>query len=228
VVEALFLAVERAQDEARAAVLHGVGKHFCAGLDLAEHAEKPLMAAVQGSRRWHRVFDAIERGGIPFVCAMQGAVVGGGFELAAAAQVRVADATAFFGLPEGQRGIFVGGGGSVRIARLIGAQRMADMMLTGRTVAPVQMEHWGGVSYVVPEGQALTRALELAQAAASNAPMSNCAILNALPRIRDMSSEDGLFVESLMSSLTSITPEAKGRLRDFLERRTARLEAPEE
>jgi enoyl-CoA hydratase/carnithine racemase len=138
----------------------------------------------------------------------------------------VADSTAFFGLPEGQRGIFVGGGGAVRIARLIGAQRMSDMMLTGRTVSPDQMERWGGVSYVVPEGEALTRAIALAQAAATNAPMSNYAILNALPRIRDMSSEDGLFVESLMSSLTSVTPEAQERLRDFLEKRTARLQAP--
>jgi enoyl-CoA hydratase/carnithine racemase len=102
------------------------------------------------------------------------------------------------------------------------------MMLTGRTVSPDQMEQWGGVSYVVPEGQALTRAIELAKAAATNAPMSNYAILNALPRIRDMSSEDGLFVESLMSSLTSVTPEAKDRLRDFLEKRTARLQAPKE
>jgi enoyl-CoA hydratase/carnithine racemase len=226
VVEALHLAVERAQDEAKAAVLWGEGKHFCSGLDLAEHAEKPLIAAVQGSRRWHRVFDGIERGGIPFVAALQGAVVGGGFELAAAAHIRVADATAFFGLPEGQRGIFVGGGGSVRIARLIGAQRMGDMMLTGRTVSPQQMEVWGGVSYVVDAGQALTRAIELATAAAGNAAMSNYAIINALPRIRDMSSEDGLFVESLMSSLTSATPEATERLRAFLEKRVAKLEAP--
>lgn len=226
VVEALHLAIERAQDEAKAAVLWGEGKHFCAGLDLAEHAEKPLIAAVKGSRRWHRVFDGIERGGIPFVAALQGAVVGGGFELAAAAHVRVADATAFFGLPEGQRGIFVGGGGSVRIARLIGAQRMGDMMLTGRTVSPTQMEVWGGVSYVVEAGQSLTRALELATVAASNAAMSNYAIINALPRIRDMSSEDGLFVESLMSSLTSATPEATERLRAFLDKRVAKLEAP--
>lgn len=226
VVEALNTAVERAQTEARAAVIHGHGTHFCAGLDLAEHMEKPLIAAVQGSRRWHRIFDGIERGAIPFICAMQGAVVGGGFELAASAHIRVADSTAFFGLPEGQRGIFVGGGGAVRIARLIGAQRMSDMMLTGRTVSPDQMERWGGVSYVVPEGEALTRAIALAQAAATNAPMSNYAILNALPRIRDMSSEDGLFVESLMSSLTSVTPEAQERLRDFLEKRTARLQAP--
>ncbi|WP_137109230.1 crotonase/enoyl-CoA hydratase family protein [Rhodobacter sp. SY28-1] len=228
VVEALHLAVERAQDEAKAAVLWGEGKHFCAGLDLAEHAEKPLIAAVKGSRRWHRVFDGIERGGIPFVAALQGGVVGGGFELAAAAHVRVADATAFFGLPEGQRGIFVGGGGSVRIARLIGAQRMGDMMLTGRTVSPQQMEVWGGVSYVVEAGQALTRAIELATVAASNAAMSNYAIINALPRIRDMSSEDGLFVESLMSSLTSVTPEATERLRAFLDKRVAKLEAPKE
>ena len=228
VVEALFLAVERAQDEAKAAVIHGAGPHFCAGLDLAEHAEKPLIAAVQGSRRWHRIFDAIERGGIPFVVALQGAVVGGGFELAAAAQVRVADETAFFGLPEGTRGIFVGGGGSVRIARLIGTQRMGDMMLTGRTVSPLQMEQWGVVSYVVPAGQALDKAIALAQAAAQNAPMSNYAIINALPRIRDMSSEDGLFVESLMSALTSVTPEATERLRAFLEKRTAKLAAPKE
>ncbi|MFN4155853.1 MAG: crotonase/enoyl-CoA hydratase family protein [Paracoccaceae bacterium] len=227
VVEALHLAVERAQTEAKAAVIFGTGTHFCAGLDLAEHMEKPLIDAVRGSRRWHRVFDGIERGSIPFVMAMQGAVVGGGFELAAAAHIRVADSTAFFGLPEGQRGIFVGGGGSVRIARLIGAQRMADMMLTGRTVSPAQMEVWGGLSYVVPEGQALDRALELAQVAAQNAAMSNYAIINALPRIRDMSSEDGLFVESLMSSLTSSTPDAKERLRDFLEKRTARLRAPD-
>jgi enoyl-CoA hydratase/carnithine racemase len=228
VVESIAAAVELAQVEAKAAVLFGEGKHFCAGLDLAEHVEKPLIAAVQGSRRWHRIFDMIERGAIPFVVALKGAVVGGGFELAAAAHVRVADETAFFGLPEGTRGIFVGGGGSVRIARLIGAQRMTDMMLTGRTVSPTQMEQWGGVSYVVPEGQALEKAIALAKTAAQNAPMSNYAIINALPRIRDMSSEDGLFVESLMSSLTSVTPEATERLRAFLEKRTEKLAAPKE
>jgi enoyl-CoA hydratase/carnithine racemase len=228
VVEQIFTAVEMAQTQARAAVIFGAGPHFCAGLDLAEHAEKSLIAAVQGSRRWHRIFDSIERGVIPFVAALQGAVVGGGFELAAASHIRVADDSAFFGLPEGTRGIFVGGGGSVRIARLIGSQRMTDMMLTGRTVSPLQMEQWGGVSYVVPLGQALDKAIDLAKAAAQNAPMSNYAILNALPRIRDMSSEDGLFVESLMSALTSATPEAAERLRAFLDKRTEKLAAPKE
>lgn len=226
VVEALHAAVERAASEARAAVLLGEGPHFCAGLDLAEHAEKSLGAAVQGSRRWHRVFDGIERGAIPFVAALQGAVVGGGFELAAAAHLRVADATAFFALPEGTRGIFTGGGGSVRIARLIGTQRMADMMLTGRSVGPEQMEAWGGVSYVVPAGGAVARAMELARAAAANAPMSNFAIIEALPRIRDMAADDGLFVESLMSAIASATPEAAERLRAFIEKRAAKVAPP--
>ncbi|GGL53323.1 crotonase/enoyl-CoA hydratase family protein [Wenxinia marina] len=228
VVAALTEAVVRASSEAKAAVLTGRGPHFCAGLDLAEHVEKPLIEAVKGSRTWHRSFDLIERGAIPFVAAMQGAVVGGGFELAAAAQIRVAESGAFFGLPEGQRGIFVGGGGSVRIARLIGAHRMADMMLTGRTVGAAEMERWGGVNYVTGEGEALDKAVALAERMAENAEMSNYAVLNALPRIRDMSSEDGLFVESIMSALTTATPEAEARLRAFLEKRAGKVEAPKD
>jgi enoyl-CoA hydratase/carnithine racemase len=227
VVEALAEAVVRASDEAKAAVIHGHGPHFCAGLDLAEHVEKPVLGAVKGSRRWHRVFDLIERGTIPVVSALNGAVVGGGFELAASTHIRVAEETAFFALPEGSRGIFVGGGGSVRIARLIGAARMGDMMLTGRVLKAAEMERWGGVSYVVAEGEALAKAVELAAATATNAEMSNYAILNALPRIRDMSSEDGLFLESIMSALTSATPEAGERLRAFLEKRAAKVARPE-
>jgi enoyl-CoA hydratase/carnithine racemase len=73
-------------------------------------------------------------------------VVGGGLELAAATHLRVADATAFFALPEGQRGIFVGGGGSVRAARLMGVARMTDMMLTGRVASAEEAERWSRAS----------------------------------------------------------------------------------
>lgn len=225
-VEAIHEAVQRAQKEARAGVIFGHGKHFCAGLDLAEHSEKPLFEAVKGSRRWHAVFDGIERGTIPFVAAISGAAVGGGFELAASTQVRVADQTAFFALPEGQRGIFVGGGGSVRIARLIGAARMGDMMLTGRALKATEAEAWGGVSYVVPEGEALNRAVALAEQMATNAEFTNYAIINALPRIADMSSEDGLFAESMVASLATMTDDAKDRLRAFLEKRAAKVQDP--
>lgn len=225
-VEAIHDAVLRASPEAKAGVIHGHGTHFCAGLDLSEHSEKPLFEAVKGSRRWHAVFDAIERGTIPFVSAISGAAVGGGFELAAATAIRVAETNAFFALPEGQRGIFVGGGGSVRIARLIGPARMGDMMLTGRVLDAVTMEAWGGVSYVVEPGESVDKAVELAERMAGNAEFTNYAILNALPRIADMSSEDGLFTESMVASLATMTPEAKQRLKDFLEKRAAKVEAP--
>ena len=225
-VEAIHDAVTRASTEASAAVIHGHGPHFCAGLDLSEHSEKPLFEAVKGSRRWHAVFDGIERGTIPFVSALSGATVGGGFELAAATHIRVADSTAFFALPEGQRGIFVGGGGSVRIARLIGPARMGDMMLTGRVLDAAEMERWGGVTYLAEEGGALERAKAIARRMAENAEFTNYAIINALPRIADMSSEDGLFTESMVSALATMTDDARDRLRAFLEKRAAKVVAP--
>ncbi|MGP6087975.1 crotonase/enoyl-CoA hydratase family protein [Antarctobacter jejuensis] len=220
-------AIARATSEARAAVIHGHGKHFCAGLDLAEHSEKPLFEAVKGSRLWHRTFETIEMGEIPVISAITGAAVGGGFELAASTHVRVAEESAFFALPEGQRGIFLGGGGSVRIGRLIGPARVGDMMLTGRSVNAADMERWGGVSYVVPDGQALTKARDLAARVATNAPFTNYAVMNALPRIADMSADSGLFSEAMVASLASMTPEAQQRLRDFLEKRAAKVQAPD-
>src|SRR6185312_9612369 len=115
------------------------------------------------------IFDIIQRGPIPFVAAMHGAVVGGGLELATAAHIRVADETAFFGLPEGQRGIFVGGGGSVRIQRVIGYTVMCDLMLTGRLLNAQEAKENYIAQYVVPAGQALAKAKELGQRIAQNA-----------------------------------------------------------
>ena len=225
-VETIARAVERAQSEAKAAVLFGHGDHFCAGLDLAEHVKKTPIEGVRGSRRWHAVFAGIEHGTIPWFSALHGAVIGGGLELAASTHVRVADKTAFFALPEGQRGIFVGGGGSVRVARLTGGARMTDMMLTGRVAAADEAERWNLAQYVVDAGTAVEKAVELAQKAASNAEISNYAVINALPRIQDMAKEDGLFVESFISSFTATSPEAEERLRAFLEKRVAKVKAP--
>lgn len=226
-VEAIAEAVLRAGREAKAGVIFGHGDHFCAGLDLSEHVEKTQFEGVVGSRRWHAVFSLIEQGSIPWFSALHGAVVGGGLELASSTHVRVADEGAFFALPEGQRGIFVGGGGSVRTARLMGVARMSDMMLTGRVVKAAEAERWNLVQYVVPAGEALAKAEQLARAAAGNAPLSNYAVINALPRIQDMARDDGLFVESIVSAFTASSPEAEARLRAFLEKRAARLAVPD-
>lgn len=225
-VEAIGRAVTLAASEAKVAVLYGHGDHFCAGLDLAEHAKKTPFEGVLGSRRWHAVFDTIQRGPIPFVSALHGAVVGGGLELASSTHIRVADNSAFFALPEGQRGIFVGGSGSVRIARLMSAARMTDLMLTGRVLSAEEGERFNLVQYVVDKGEALAKAKELAGKIAANAPLSNYAVMQALPRIQDMSQDDGLFLESLMAAFTQTDPEAQARLDAFVQKRAARLNVP--
>jgi enoyl-CoA hydratase/carnithine racemase len=128
-IEAFFAALP---DAIKAVVLAGEGEHFCAGLDLAELTSRDIARGIAHSRSWHRAFERIEFGKAPVVAVLHGAVVGGGLEIAAACHIRVAEASAYYALPEGSRGIFVGGGGAVRLPRLIGTARMMDMMLTGR------------------------------------------------------------------------------------------------
>ena len=134
--DALILALrntfENLPSTVRAAVIDGEGPHFCAGLDLSEVTDRSTAEAVLHSRAWHDCFERIQYGRVPVIAVLHGAVVGGGLELAAAAHLRVAERSSFYGLPEGTRGIFVGGGGSVRISCLIGVALMTDMMLTGR------------------------------------------------------------------------------------------------
>jgi len=210
-------------DAARAVVLSGEGDHFCAGLDLAEVSERSVAEGILHSRSWHAAFERVQFGRVPVVVVLHGAVVGGGLELAASCHVRVAESSAFYGLPEGQRGLFVGGGGSARIPRLIGTARMTDMMLTGR-VYDAHEGHAIGIShYLVQPGEGLARALALAERIAANAPLSNFAVMHALPRIADMAQDEGLFVESLMAAIASGDEAAKLRVRAFLEGRAAKV-----
>lgn len=204
-------------DPVRAVVVSGEGSHFCAGLDLSELVERDIGSGVLHSRMWHAAFDAVQFGRVPVVAALHGAVVGGGLELATACHIRVAEASTYYGLPEGQRGIFVGGGGSARIPRLIGVARMTDLMMTGRVYDAAEGLGVGLSQYVVADGEGLAKAIALAERIASNAPMSNFAVMHALPRIADQSQSDGLFTESLMAAVAESTPEAQVRLRAFLE-----------
>ncbi|CAM4150253.1 crotonase/enoyl-CoA hydratase family protein [Comamonas aquatilis] len=207
----------------RAAVVDGDGPHFCAGLDLSELSERDASQGVLHSRMWHDALQQLQFGAVPVVAALHGAVVGGGLELASACHIRVADSSTFFALPEGSRGIFVGGGGSVRIPRLIGASRMADMMFTGRVYNAEDGERIGLAQYVVPEGQALVKAVELALRIAENAPMTNYALMHALPRIAEQPADQGLMTEALMAAVAQSAPEAKHRLQDFLVGRAAKV-----
>jgi (methylthio)acryloyl-CoA hydratase len=206
-----------------AVVLAAEGDHFCAGLDLAELTERSTVEGAQHSMMWHRAFERVEFGRVPVVSVLQGAVVGGGLELACATHIRVAETSAYFALPEGQRGIFVGGGASVRVPRLIGVARMADMMLTGRVYTAEEGYAAGLTQYLVGPGEGLDRAVELGRRIAANAPITNFAVLHALPRIAEANPREGFLLESLMAAVAQGSDEAKQRLREFLAGRAKKV-----
>lgn len=220
---ALRDAFESLPDAVRAAVVDGEGPHFCAGLDLSELKERDAGQGMKHSRMWHAALERVQYGPVPVIAALHGAVVGGGLELASACHIRVADASTFYALPEGSRGIFVGGGGSVRIPKLIGVARMTDMMLTGRVYNAEDGERAGFAQYLVPEGTAFDKALELARRVAQNAPLTNYALMHALPRIAEQPADQGFFTEALIAGIAQSAPEAKERVRDFLEGRAAKV-----
>ena len=207
----------------RAAVIDGEGDHFCAGLDLSELKERDAGQGMHHSRSWHAALERLQFGPVPVIAALHGAVVGGGLELASACHIRVADESTFYALPEGSRGIFVGGGGSVRIPKLIGVARMTDMMLTGRVYNAVDGEKAGFAQYLVPAGQAFDKAFELAQRVAQNAPLTNYALMHALPRIAEQSADHGLFTEAMMAAIAQSAPEAKERVKAFLDGKAAKV-----
>lgn len=205
--------------ETRAIVVSGNGGHFSSGLDLSQHVAREPLEVMAHSRNWHRVMARIAQSQVPVIAAMSGAVMGGGLEFGAACHVRVAEETVRFQMPEGLRGIFVGGGGSVRISRLIGPDRLTEMMLTGRTYSGIEGERLGLAHHVVPEGQALQKAFELAERIAKNSPTINGFIIQAIAQIGTMPPEAGLYAESLTAALSQTGPDAEEGLRAFLEKR---------
>lgn len=207
----------------RAIVMRGAGGHFSSGLDLSEQVEREPEQVMRHSRGWHRIMDQIQFSGVPVVAVLEGAVMGGGLEIASAAHVRVAEPSALFRLPEGKRGIFVGGGATVRVGRIIGADRMTEMMLTGRTYDAQDGYRLGLAHHLVDEGQGYAKAIELAQEIAGNAALVNYLIIQSIARIGSMSHDDGLYTESLSAALSQSGADAREGLKAFLEKRQPRF-----
>lgn len=208
----------------KAVVLAGSGDHFCAGLDLIEHhdADRSPADFMHVCLRWHEAFNKMEYGGVPVIAALQGAVVGGGLELASSAHIRVMDQTTYFALPEGQRGLFTGGGATIRVTDLVGKSRMIDMMLTGRVYQGQEAVDLGLAQYIV-EGSTLEKAKELASAAASNLPLSNFAICSAVSHMQNMSAMDAAYAEAVVAGVVNTQPEARARLAAFADKSAARV-----
>jgi len=208
-------------------VIHGAGNDFCAGLDLNELKETTTAESFETSIIGQRLNDTVQFCKVPVIAVLHGAVIGGGLELAASAHIRIAEKTAYYALPEGTRGIFLGSGGSVRLPRLIGAATVIDMMLSGRVYEAEEAHTLLRLTqYLVEPGQGLEKAVALAKKIARNAPLANFAIIQSIPRIVEQDPQAGLFTEMLMVGVAQGDDDAKARLRDFLERKANKVARP--
>ncbi|MBV7392945.1 crotonase/enoyl-CoA hydratase family protein [Mameliella sediminis] len=212
------------RDGVRAVVLTGAGDHFCAGLDLVEHwkADRSPDEFMHVCLRWHEAFNKMEYGGVPVIAALKGAVVGGGLELASAAHVRVMDQSTYFALPEGQRGIFTGGGATIRVSDLIGKSRMIDMILMGRVYQGQEAVDLGLAQYIT-DGSSFDMAVELADRAAANLPLTNFAICSAVSHLNNMSAMDAAYAEAVVAGVVNTQPAARERLEAFANKTGARV-----
>lgn len=218
-----FFASLAHKPEIRAVILRGSGEHFCAGLDLKEHhqEDRGAEAFMRLCLRWHEAFNKMEYSGVPIIAALTGAVVGGGLELASAAHIRVADQHTYFALPEGQRGLFTGGGATIRVAGLIGKARMIDMMLTGRLYNAEEGQKIGLCQYVVEDS--LAKARDLAAICVANPPLSNFAVCSAIAHFGNMSGLDAAYAESAIAGIVNTQPASRERLAAFANKTAARV-----
>jgi enoyl-CoA hydratase/carnithine racemase len=223
VVDALEGFFEAIPEEVRCVILSGEGGNFSAGLDLSEHVQRQGEAVLHHSRNWHRVMELIQFSGVPVVALLTGAVMGGGLEIASACHVRIAEGECQFRLPEGQRGIFVGGGATARLSRIIGPDRLTEMMLTGRTYDTAQALQFGLAHYRAQLGEGLDLARDLAGRISANSRLVNYLVVQGVSRIADMPQTSGLFAESLAAALSTTSADATEGLEAFLEKRTPKF-----
>lgn len=185
----------------RCAILTGAGGTFCSGADL-----KAMAAGNQGSEKWKHRFEEDPdlhwkallrhyRLRKPLVAAVEGFAVAGGTEILQATDIRVAAETAIFGVTEVTRGLFPLGGSTVRLRRQIPYTLAADILLTGRHVKAPEAKEIGLVSHLVPHGQALEKAREIAAAICANGPLAVQAVLRSLRETEGMPEVDALKLE---------------------------------
>jgi enoyl-CoA hydratase/carnithine racemase len=199
------------------AVLAGEGDHFCAGADLKAHRDSGHRRPEGGITRGYSTTK-------PIIAALQGAVFGGGLELALCADIRIADETARLGQLEVRWGLMPGAGGTQRLPRLIGHALAAELIFTGDPVDAVRAERIGLVNKVVPAGEARKAALEMAQRITERAPLAVRRAKEAMVRGAGMPLEDALRLETLTANLLAGTEDMGEGRQAFAEKRPPKFQ----
>ncbi|MEO6988827.1 MAG: crotonase/enoyl-CoA hydratase family protein [Aquihabitans sp.] len=210
--------------ELRVGILTGAGGDFCSGMDLKALAtgfsdEEMARMAEDPDLHWKALLRHA-RPSKPIVAAVEGYCVAGGTEILQATEIRVAGESAQLGVAEVQRGLFPLGGSTVRLQRQIAFTNAADLLLTGRLISAAEAKDMGLIGHVVPDGQALVKAREIAERIAVNGPLAVAAVLRSMRETAAMTEADGLARElEIGEPIIFGTNDAKEGPRAFKEKR---------
>ncbi len=213
--------------ELRVGILTGKGDTFCAGMDLAEIGR--MRAGVVDNEWLQRLKDEPNvifgawlktfRPGKPIILAAEGFARAGGTEILQGTDIRVAGESAVFGVTEVQRGLFPMAGSAVRLRRQMGYAVAAEMLLAGDDLPAARAHELGLINHVVPDGEALAKAREIADRIARNGPLAVKAILETLRRTEAMPEEDAFTIERELGGAVMMSKDAAEGPKAFLEKR---------
>jgi enoyl-CoA hydratase len=206
----------------RVCILTGAGGAFCAGADLKAMTRSHPGDAFKSGELDLSVIDALLKGRRltkPLIAAVEGPAIAGGTEILQATDIRVAGESARFGVSEARWGLFPLGGSAVRLPRQIPYTVAADLLLTGRHISAAEALRIGLIGHVVPDGQALAKALEIAAAIAANGPVAVRAILRTIRETEGMPENEAFAVEAGIGMAVFASEDAKEGPRAFSEKR---------
>jgi enoyl-CoA hydratase len=210
-----------ADPDIRAAILTGAGGAFCAGADLkamtqshpGDNAKSMDLSVIESLLKGRRLTK-------PLIAAVEGPAIAGGTEILQATDIRVAGESARFGVSEARWGLFPLGGSAVRLVRQIPYTVAADLLLTGRHVKALEALALGLIGHVVPDGQALDKALEIADLIAANGPLAVQAILRTIRETEGMPENDAFRIDAKLGIAVFQSEDAKEGPRAFADKRT--------
>ena len=211
-----------ADPDVRACVLTGAGGAFCAGADLKAMTRSHPGDQFRGGGMDLSVIESLLKGRRltkPLIAAVEGPAIAGGTEILQACDIRVAGESARFGVSEARWGLFPLGGSAVRLVRQIPYTVAADLLLTGRHITAAEALSIGLIGHVVPDGQALDRALEIAAAIAANGPIAVRAILQVIRDTEGMPENEAFALEAKAGMAVFASEDAKEGPRAFAEKR---------
>lgn len=210
-----------ADDSVGAMVLTGSEKAFAAGADIKEMQDKEYSDVFK--TRFLEDWTQLSKTRKPVIAAVSGYALGGGCELALMCDIILASPTAKFGQPEINLGVIPGGGGSQRLAHIIGKSRTMEMVLTGRNISAQEAEKWGMVSRVVGEGegQVVKEAIEMAKTISSKGQIAVQAGKEVVNAAYELNLAEGLRFERRIFHGLFATKDQKEGMSAFAEKRKA-------